>query len=266
LDDNVPAKVLRDGTFRAEMIKGGFKVSAKDSGAGYHVTKTASETVFAFDAASVHAFRISDAYRSVLGCKQNQYDDWDVTKKKSKLSPAQRQRVVKARAESVGECAATLFTSDIENDFDDAAVVPVDAMKIDLSVRAFEGVVYYLGEVVRAETTDLKPTHGYDGYYPTIVARTRWGEHSQSNEPLFVVKKGSGSGEVAIAVKDDKGNNYWIPGFCTEFDNRFPVPDNCATEYPNHESLTVLTLLNQLWGLQKEPSVAPTRTITVGGG
>ena len=133
-----------------------------------------------------------------------------------------------------------------------------------MSVRAFEGVVYYLGEVVRAETADLNADER--GYYPTIVARARWGEHSERDEPLFVVKKGPGNGEVAIAVRDDKGDNYWIPGFCTEFDYRFPVPDNCATEYPNHESLTVLTLLNQLWGLQKEPSVAPTRTISVGGG
>jgi hypothetical protein len=148
-------------------------------------------------------------------------------------------------------------------------VISTSEIKIGLAIRSFEGVVYYLGEIVRAENFGIDSEH--PPYFPTIVGRAPWGGVPLPDEALFEVQTGSAHDGAAVVVKDDHGDNFWIPDFCNgayapgSLAYSSVGPQKCGAEYPDHESLTVLTLVNQVWGLQKEPSVAPEPTISVGG-
>ena len=269
LDGAVPAKVLTDGRFRADMIKGGFAVGLNDTKSATHVTKISPETVFALDPGATFDIRNDENYRKVLGCTRRQLSGIDHRTRKP-LTLARRNAIADANSEPEDECNATLFAGDAAKDHDKGTVYSTADIKIELSVRSFESVVYYLGEVVRAETAISDSNGTNRPYYPTIVGRAPWGEIAGPDEPLFVVRKGSTDGHAALAVSDDRGERYWIPDFCSSIDARFDeararTEPGCGIEYPNHESMTVLTLVNQLWGLQKEPSTPPTPTINVGG-
>jgi len=269
LDGDVPGTVLKDGRFRADMIKGGFEVGLNDTKSATHVTKISPETVFALDPGATFDIRSGEDYRKVLGCKHGQLPDTDRRTGKH-LTLAKRNAVAEADSEPDDECNATLFAGDATKDHENGTVFSTSDIKIELSVRSFESVVYYLGEVVRAETANSDMSGVNRPYYPTIVGRAPWGEAAGPDEPLFVVRKGPTEGRAALGVTDDRGDHYWIPDFCSpiaaKFDEaRARAEPGCGIEYPNHESMTVLTLVNQLWGLQKEPSTPPTPTINVGG-
>jgi hypothetical protein len=66
----------------------------------------------------------------------------------------------------------------------------------------------------------------------------------QREMPLFVVARGSSGALVSI---DYRGDTYSIPDQCAG-------DDSCEQD---HRSLQVLSLLNQIWGLQKEATEAP---------
>src|SRR6185295_10675967 len=93
-----------------------------------------------------------------------------------------------------------------------------------------DSMLYYLGENVRA------------GSSVTIWAGHR--ADRQTEIPLFVVRRDAGAELVSI---DYRGGHYAIPDDCAG-------DDTCEQQ---HRSLQVLSLLNQIWGLQKEASEAP---------
>ena len=74
------------------------------------------------------------------------------------------------------------------------------------------------------------------------------------DEQIFHVEKGSPS-DGAIAVASSNGDTFYVPRLCPGLPtNR---KDVCSYEYPDHASAQVLTLLNQLWGLNKTQATAP---------
>jgi hypothetical protein len=96
------------------------------------------------------------------------------------------------------------------------------------TTRSLDSMLYYLGEDVRA------------GNSVTI-----WSGSGRMRElPLFVVQQGGTGTLVAI---DYRGDSYGIPDECA----------GSPTCEQGHRSLQVLSLLNQIWGLQKEASEAP---------
>jgi hypothetical protein len=96
------------------------------------------------------------------------------------------------------------------------------------TTRSLDSMLYYLGEDVRAGN-----------------AVTVWSGSGRMRElPLFVVRRGSAAALVSI---DYRGDSYGIPDECAG-------SDTCEQ---NHRSLQILSLLNQIWGLQKEASEAP---------
>jgi hypothetical protein len=96
------------------------------------------------------------------------------------------------------------------------------------TTRSLDSMLYYLGEDVRAGS-----------------AVTIWSGSGRMREiPLFLVQRGTSDALVEI---DYRGGSYSIPDQCAG-------DDTCEQ---NHRSLQVLSLLNQIWGLQKEASEAP---------
>lgn len=96
------------------------------------------------------------------------------------------------------------------------------------TTRSLDSMLYYLGENVRANG-----------------AVTIWSGGGRMKEmPLFLVERGGWSALVSVSYR---GGSYAIPDQCAG-------DDTCEQ---SHRSLQVLSLLNQVWGLQKEASEAP---------
>jgi hypothetical protein len=148
----------------------------------------------------------------------------------------------------------------------------LDDLHIQMSIRSFEGVIYYLGDVVRSQGGIEATGSSARPYFLAVLGRQPWGEPgSLYEERLFSLERGPANSEPEISVTDDNGQAYWVPRNCladsAPRDAALSAARNCSIEYPDHESLTVLALINQLWGLQKAPSAAgePVRTISIGG-
>jgi len=135
-------------------------------------------------------------------------------------------------------------------------------------VRSFESVIYYLGEIVRAsrgETGAVAP------YVVRIIGRSMGDATGKSvyEEALFDLRTGSPDATAVFSFRDDDGRTNWIPGFC--YDPPVPRPQaresaaTCSNGFPDHDTLTVLALVNQVWGLQKEPSATAQPILTLGG-
>jgi hypothetical protein len=128
-----------------------------------------------------------------------------------------------------------------------------DGPTIKFSMRSVEAMVYYLGEIIRAQMADgtqrLYVLH-WDATDPLPPDRVPVYE-----EELFHVDT---DGNSSSAVRVEDGDIvYSIPPACR---NEKP---SCL-EQPTNESLEVLNLINQVWGLQKEQTdvvTAPPVTI-----
>jgi len=95
--------------------------------------------------------------------------------------------------------------------------------------RSPEGILYYLGEILRSEVEK--------GYVPMVVVC-----ESKPPVPLFVVNKSSDKDTFPIVTVDYEGNKYSIPG------NLSKDPGNgCSGD----RSMQVLTFVSQLIAGQK---------------
>lgn len=101
------------------------------------------------------------------------------------------------------------------------------------TTRSLDSMVYYLGEDLRAGDHVSVWESGAD--------------RKQHETQLFSVKPGE-RGASALVSAEYRGQTYIIPDEC----------DGRADCDQQHRSLQVLSLLNQLWGLQKEATDAPT--------
>jgi hypothetical protein len=150
-----------------------------------------------------------------------------------------------------------------------ARPVSLGELKIAVDVRSFESVVYYLGEVVRASRGDT--VAGSPPYVVRVLGRQPSDPEHRSHyeETLFDLRRGSPDRSAVLVVRDDAGNSNWIPTFC--YQPSPPRPEaiegarTCSSEFPDHDTMTVLALVNQVWGLQKEPSTTPQPILTLGG-
>ena len=101
-------------------------------------------------------------------------------------------------------------------------------------LRSPEAIIYYLGEIVRAETEN--------GLIPTILIC-----ESHPPVPIFLVSKSSGSTDDNASVSVDfEGSTYSIrrdPHYC----------DSCRAD----RSMHVLSLISQLIGQQKKIETVP---------
>ena len=150
---------------------------------------------------------------------------------------------------------------------DDGASEPA---KIILEPRSLEGMVYFIGQIIRR--TRLKES-GRDpalrdlpGVLFLNPADTP--TYAPYEEELFRVDtKAPISGSiVSVEYKD---NTYYIPDLCEPSKDSQtvkiqPIEALCQQELPYHASPQILTVLNQIWGLNKSAAtlpVAPTVTV-----
>ena len=122
-------------------------------------------------------------------------------------------------------------------------------VSVDLTTRSFDGMVYFLGEVLRAR-------HERGAAGDTTV----WAWNSATKRytiwSLYLAQTGEVSGDGMVTVKFE-GKRYTIPSACSD-------TETCLDPERQHRSLQVLALLNQIWGLQKETAEMPiVPTITV---
>lgn len=173
---------------------------------------------------------------------------------------AQCLKAVSAQDKAQGEAAdsdSNQVTVEIERDPEGkgkAAKETVD-VKISIALRSVEGMIHYLGQIARAETQPQKS--------PPIstIEFDREKPDTSSEIPLFLVKKDDTIGSM-VAVEFD-GRTYSIPTI-TICHGTCDPGGTYSFEHPSHRSLDVLSLVNQLWGLQKEESnVPPAPAVTV---
>jgi hypothetical protein len=235
LQSGLNNKIKRDPQFIAEMIKQSYKIKddekIKNKKLTFSVVKESSPVVFTLDT------QASRDLAAAIGQPEN----------KPTLGP--------------------LFTDDELKAFTKVSTnkdpIPLSDFHVSLEIRSFESLIYFLGEVVRAEVEipRISPMS------LPVTVRQRWLDAGASYEtPLFVAKRDTPPADNArLVLEDDHGKTYWIPDICDASVIPSRPPGQCTTEYPNHQSMTVMTIFNQLWSLQKEPGTNPSPTIGVGG-
>jgi hypothetical protein len=264
VDSHASAAMLANSTFRTELLKEGLIVTPDGK-----VKKEGSEIVMAFDPSATAFIRLHNNFRAVvMQC---------IVYAARKVEPETSAHCPPARGLKESEAAWHARVDAAERDYENlvttdetkARPVSLGELQIGIDVRSFESVVYYLGEIVRGSRGD-----GVAGSPPYIVRvlgrQPSDPEHrSHYEETLFDLRRGSPEHSAALVVRDDYGNSNWIPAFC--YVPSPPRPDateaarSCSSEYPDHDTMTVLALVNQVWGLQKEPSTAPQPILTLGG-
>lgn len=115
-------------------------------------------------------------------------------------------------------------------------------------VRSIEGVLFYLGELVRAQhRADATDTH------PITINIDRNGDGVLTPEAIFVVHRaGDGQAPSGLVFRHEDGRVYYVP---------YPPLERGATPDRTHQ---VITLLLQLIGvLQQREDVPGTQTVRV---
>jgi len=256
--------MLDNPTFRTELLKEGLTITPDGK-----VKKEGSEIVMTLDPSATAFIRLHNNFRAVvMQC---------IVYAARKVEPDAAAHCPPARGPKETEAAWRARVAAAERDYENlvttdetkARPVSLGELQIGIDVRSFESVVYYLGEIVRGSRGDT--VAGSSPYIVRILGRQPADPQHRSRyeETLFDLRRGSPEHTAALVVRDDAGNSNWIPTFC--YLPSPPRPDateaarSCSGEYPDHDTMTVLALVNQVWGLQKEPSTAAQPILTLGG-
>jgi hypothetical protein len=138
-------------------------------------------------------------------------------------------------------------------------VVKLTTDKVMFSTRSFQGMIYYLGEILRYEEfKDVDPAN-----FPRVLGRNPAVGGSRYYEIMFYGSSNLDSEDTAVAVRDDTGKIFAIPKPCMRQPMRGAGPTACSSEYPDNESLQLLNFVNQIWGLQKESVNSPASPLVV---
>jgi hypothetical protein len=138
-------------------------------------------------------------------------------------------------------------------------VVKLTTDKVMFSTRSFQGMIYYLGEILRYE--EFKGADAIN--FPRVLGRNPAAGGSRYYEILFYGSSGLANDDVAVAVRDDAGKAFAIPKPCMRQPMPGAGPQACSAEYPDNESLQLLNFVNQIWGLQKESVISPASPLVV---
>jgi len=136
-----------------------------------------------------------------------------------------------------------------------AKPVKLSSDKVAFSTRSFEAMIYYLGEALRYEQSDNSDSASFIrvlGRNPAVAGQNYY-------ETMFFASTHLSDTDAAVSVKDDSGATYAVPNACVSLPVQLSSERNvgCTVEYPDNESLQLLTFLNQVWGLQKESVASP---------
>ncbi len=114
------------------------------------------------------------------------------------------------------------------------------ALKLEFSTRSLDGMVYYLGEVLRSASVA--------GPGPDVpVQLWVWNTGRKRFEPWNLFEVRPGNGQIAVQFMH---RQYGIPAACAS-------ASFCSDPEGRHTSFQAIALLNQVWGLQKEETQLP---------
>jgi hypothetical protein len=131
---------------------------------------------------------------------------------------------------------------------------PKPPAKITFNIRSFESMVYFLGEIIRRDEDDalqklnLQPV--------SFLSSDSANSGKFYEQRLYHVHTGFPPLNTLASIEHD-ATFYYIPSLCDLDVPTDPAPTACSPEFPRHSSAQVLTLLNQLWGLQKSATTPP---------
>jgi hypothetical protein len=127
------------------------------------------------------------------------------------------------------------------------------------STRSFQGMIYYLGEILRYE--EFKGVDSVN--FPRVLGRNPAAGANRYYEIMFYGSSNLDSEDTAVSVHDDVGKTFAIPKPCMRQPMPGAGPLACSSEYPDNESLQLLNFVNQIWGLQKESVNSPASPLVV---
>jgi hypothetical protein len=162
--------------------------------------------------------------------------------------PEAGDTVLAAEADSEGNPQANL-----------PKVVKLTTDKVMFSTRSFQGMIYYLGEILRYE--EFKGVDSVN--FPRVLGRNPAAGGNRYYEIMFYGSSNLDGEDVAVSVRDDAGKTFAIPKPCMREPMPGAGPLACSSEYPDNESLQLLNFVNQVWGLQKESVNSPASPLVV---
>jgi hypothetical protein len=133
--------------------------------------------------------------------------------------------------------------------------------KISFGERSLEAMVYYLGQIIRRRV-ELVDTETRASFLAPIVFNSDDDPTGPKDVTTIAVKEVELFDVTTTAPKGDPivqvehgGTTYFVPSL--KVCNEPPKIEECTAQNPDHASPQVLTLLNQIWGLQKTATTLP---------
>ena len=273
LVDTVPDAVAQDAKFRAQMFQQNFFVRETSTGITAICKKKSQDvglTLLFADPKNLNESASApplDILMKDLGVTSPKTTTGSGAASAPKeAAPADPATACQQKSGGVPEQVSALGTPD-NADTDSApaaqkgAIRPVKLTsdKISFTTRSFEGMVYYLGEVVRYQEDADADQLGF----PRVLGRNPVVSGSDYFENLFYASSFVADADRAVTVRDDSGVAYAIPKSCMSGALAGPKKIGCSVKYPDNESIPVLNLINQVWGLQKESNAGPGSPLVV---
>ncbi len=165
-----------------------------------------------------------------------------------------------AKTTPKSDCAnavAAIKFADADGDTPDSDS-SANSLTLNYTPRSLEAMVYYLGQIIRRKypTVDSGDSAEMSADYLDVTFWNSGDIYAPYEEELFDVKLGVPD-RGAIASATTESGSYFIPKLCPDGEREKHVSTGCTAEYPNHASAQILTMLNQLWGLNKTQATAP---------
>ena len=177
--------------------------------------------------------------------------------------PAEPQKACQQTNPVVPESGDTVLATETDTEGNPQnnlpKVVKLTTDKVMFSTRSFQGMIYYLGEILRYE--EFKGADPVN--FPRVLGRNPAVGGSRYYEVMFYGSSNLDSEDTAVAVRDDTGKTFAIPKPCMRQPPPGAGPAACSSEYPDNESLQLLNFVNQIWGLQKESVNSPASPLVV---
>lgn len=254
VEKDIPEDVADTAKFRSEMIAQKMRLFKDDDSDTYDVCKLKTSGirfVLAIDKTQEQRAAAADKLGDLIDALS---PPGRATKKKGKE--------VTQKAEDAGDDESRCGSIPVPQEDAKKGVV-LHMNQVAFSIRSFEGMIYYLGEVTRAEEGGLPVPRSI----VRILSRNPDLLGAGHYNTMFYASDKLDSKDAAFTVRDAAGKDHSIPVLCPASVSLAPPRKDdapCSTEYPDNESLSVMALLNQVWGLQKEASTGPGAAVVVG--
>jgi len=263
VEKDIPADVVDTAKFRSEMITQKMRVFRDENTDTYDICKLKTSGIrFVLDLdrkkEASHTLEQDQLVKALSVSEQTPAPDQQKPAGKKGKRIQQTVSDNGADDDKDSQCGSIHVPQD-----DTAQGVVLHMNQIAFSIRSFEGMIYYLGEVTRAEEGGLPVPRSI----VRILSRNADLLGPGHYNTMFYASDKLDSKDAAFTVRDEKGKDHSVPVLCPASVSLAPPRKDgapCSTEYPDNESLSVMTLLNQVWGLQKEASTGPGAAIVVG--